>query len=95
MITPARASDIIELERLLDDGEGDDELSRQAIAINKRLDEEMNLAGRKQQDVLKRNLIKLQRIDFHRVIGDIRRRRHDQALSRYDTEMFRRRRKTP
>ena len=94
MIIPVRGPDIIELERLLDAGEGDDDLCQQAIAINKRLDDEMNQAGRKQQDALKRERIKLQRVDFQRVIADIRRRRHDQALRRYDDEIYRRRHKT-
>lgn len=90
-----RASDIIELERLLDDGEGDDELCKQAIKIFERLEREMNDAGRRQSDYVRREAIKVQRADFKAVLQTIRDRRHSGVLNQYDQYQYRRRRRSP
>lgn len=90
-----RAKDIIELERLLNDGEGDDMLCAQAIKIFERLEREMNDAGRRQSDVLRREAIKRERADFKVVLQSIRDRRHAGVLNQYDQYQYRRRRKSP
>ncbi len=83
----ARAPDIADLEKKLDDGEGDDVLCRRAIEIVERLEYEINLAsrGRNARAV---KALENERKDFERIIGEIRRRRHDHALDTFVDRVF-------
>lgn len=75
----ARAKDIADLEKMLDDGEGDAALNQRAIEIVERLEYEEKLA-RQNMNVSGMETIARERADFERVIADIQRRRHDHVL---------------
>lgn len=76
------APDIRDLEKMLNDGEGDASLSRRAIEIIERLDDERRRA-RYKMDYRTCERLAEEDADFKRVIGEILRRRHDHVLDRF------------
>lgn len=76
------ASDIRDLEQMLNDGEGDADLSRRAIEIIERLNREHREARYKIDNRLRARLAH-EDTDFKRIISEILRRRHDHVLDRF------------
>lgn len=78
----SRADEIAVLKKLLDDGEGDQEINAQAIKIWKMIREARNVwqffGNVRVSD------IDAEVEEFERVIREIRRRRHDHVLDTYD-----------
>jgi hypothetical protein len=76
------APDILDLEKKLNDGEGDDVLSNRAIEIFERLTDEIKAAKAKgnksQADFLVRQVK-----DFDRVLSEIKDRRHAHVLDKF------------
>ncbi len=76
------APDILDLEKKLNDGEGDDVLNNRAIEIFERLTEEIKAVRAKgnksQADSLARQVK-----DFDRVLTDIKNRRHAHVLDKF------------
>jgi hypothetical protein len=79
---PSTAPDIIELEKKLEDGEGDDALNSLAIKIFERLADERSEAKFRRRKALLR-LLEQQNNEFGRVLLEIKRRRHLHVLDRY------------
>ena len=83
----ARAKDIADLEKMLDDGEGDDAINKRAIEIVERLEYEEKLA-RQNMKIRDMDIVDAERKDFERVIGDIKRRRHEHSLDTFATYVY-------
>lgn len=83
----ARAKDIADLEKMLDDGEGDDALNQRAIEIVERLEYEEKLA-RQNMKIRDMDIVDAERKDFERVIADIQRRRHAHVLDTFTTYVY-------
>lgn len=78
-----RATDIADLEKMLNDGEGDGDLCNRAIEIFERLRGE---AHRLKQPVhaKERARIEAEAQDFVNVVGQIKQRRHEHALDQFE-----------
>lgn len=74
-----RAADIADLEKMLDDGEGDEDLCNQAIKIFERLRDEVK-QHRQSGSGAQKNRIMGEARDFADVIKQVERRRHEHAL---------------
>jgi hypothetical protein len=83
------ASDIIELERKLEDGEGDDALNDLAIEIFERLSDERSEAKFRRRKALLR-LLEQQNGEFGRILLEIKKRRHLNVLDKYAEHVKRR-----
>ena len=83
----ARAKDIADLERMLDDGEGDSSLNQRAIEILERIEYEGKLA-RQNMNIKGIETIEAETKDFERVIADIQRRRHEHVLDTFTTHAY-------
>ena len=78
-----RAGDILDLKKILDDALSDDLLNSRAIEIYERLIEaKKNIRYR--VDVDEAKLIDAQILDFIALIKEIKRRRSDKVLERFD-----------
>lgn len=82
-----RAQDIEELERALNDGEGDDVLNSQAIEIFNRLNGEVRKALNRQLTDEERKNLGDELLDFGRTIKEIRDRRHAHVLDRFSKHL--------
>ncbi len=83
MATDTRAQDIRDLEKLLNDAEGDEELSDKAIEIAKRIRTDRMRAGQK-VDISRAQILAKENSDFKQVIAEIRRRRGAQVLDKFE-----------
>ena len=77
------APDICDLEKKLNDGEGDHILSQRAIEIYERLRYEMEQA-KKKGDKARYRALQDEESDFDHVLEEIEKRRHKHVLDEFD-----------
>jgi len=78
-----RATDIADLEKMLNDGESDAELCKRSIEIFERLKEEERRVRRTSNSAAAGQRIKEEVADFEQVIRQIENRRHEHALDAF------------
>ena len=89
-----RPPDIVELERMLADGECDADLNAKAIAIFKRLEQETQVMGSIGSIGLLQ-MMELERRDFMRVIASIQHHRHVHVLDEFEQFLSSQKKGTP
>ena len=89
-----RADDIVELERMLNAGEGDEALSDQAIRIFDRLGRDDKFL-RGHRDPAGMIHVRTHKTDFRAVLAEIRRRRHAHVLIKFDRHEWKKRPRVP
>lgn len=77
-----RAADIDDLERMLNDGDGDDVLNARAIEIFERLRDELK-RFKYSPSVSEKDRLKAEVEDFEDTLKQIEARRHEHALDRF------------
>ncbi|HEY9585811.1 MAG TPA: hypothetical protein VJJ02_04460 [Candidatus Paceibacterota bacterium] len=78
-----RAADIKDLEKMLNDGEGDDALNARAIEIYERILDEGKRIKRSRGSFKNLEELRGEVEDFEQVINQIETRRHDHVLDRF------------